>query len=109
MGKLRILLFFRYILFLNEFKKCTPPDHPDYSLISEALGKLSEVTSAMNENKRETESLSRLVTLCSMIQFDEEENKVQRKNKKKTFFGNECFDEKLMFVFSSRLLFLNGF
>ncbi len=53
----------RYELLIREFLKFTPPDHPDYSNLSQALSKLQEVGSTINENKRKAENYNRVLQI----------------------------------------------
>jgi len=45
----------RYILLLGELLKHTPPDHPDYAPLEDALSTLREAASSLNEGKRDSE------------------------------------------------------
>jgi len=66
----------RYSLLLNELKKCTDQNHPDYQDILKSYEKMGEITEIINEKKREVESVSRLISLQENIIFNTEEEKI---------------------------------
>lgn len=43
----------RYVLFIRDLQKVTPPEHPDHPLLEQALLDVTEAVSYINERKRE--------------------------------------------------------
>ncbi len=53
---------------LQELKKHTWPDHPDYAAISIAWTRMQEVTTYVNEKKKESENITRVLEIRSKIE-----------------------------------------
>jgi hypothetical protein len=57
----------KYELLLQELLKYTPKEHPDYNLLQRALQQIKETTNFVNENKRNAENLSKLLSIQNSI------------------------------------------
>lgn len=58
----------RYILLLNELKKHTWSDHRDYKAVVEAWTQVQEVANYVNQKKKESEDLSKVLEIESKIE-----------------------------------------
>jgi len=53
----------RYVLLLTELLKNTPPTHPGYKALTEALKKVKEIADFVNEAKREAENMQQVLSI----------------------------------------------
>lgn len=58
----------RYPLLLRELLKHTPPDHPDFKTLTEALQKIEAAVASVNEGKRTDESYSKVVAIAHRLE-----------------------------------------
>jgi len=57
----------RYILLLSDCLRNTQPEHPDFESLTQAVDKIRKVTSYVNEQKREAEDASAIVSIQQNI------------------------------------------
>lgn len=57
----------RYVLLLRELKKNTPEEHQHYEELGEAIEKVQEIASHINESKRKVENMSTLLRIQEKI------------------------------------------
>ena len=50
----------KYPLQLAELLKYTPPDHPDYTMVKDALAAMRKIATLINERKRKMESIEKI-------------------------------------------------
>jgi hypothetical protein len=62
----------RYKILLTALQKATWPEHIDYPGLVQANEKISETTMMVNEKKRESEALKRLIEIQSLLQGADE-------------------------------------
>lgn len=55
-------------MLLKDLVKFTAQDHPDYSTLVEAASELQKVTNYMNENKRKTENINKVVQIQESLE-----------------------------------------
>ena len=60
-------LFFRYVLLFKDLLQNTPSDHRDLSSLCNVLEKISNTTTALNESKRKTISLKKMMNISQLI------------------------------------------
>eukprot|EP00698_Gefionella_okellyi_P014851 TRINITY_DN4134_c0_g7_i1.p1 TRINITY_DN4134_c0_g7~~TRINITY_DN4134_c0_g7_i1.p1 ORF type:complete len:618 (-),score=121.76 TRINITY_DN4134_c0_g7_i1:980-2833(-) len=58
----------RYPLLLGDLIKYTEPTHPDYKQLDEALMKLKEIATRVNEDKRDAENVMRVLEIQDAIE-----------------------------------------
>ena len=58
----------RYILFLRELLKSTPPSHPDFAMLASAASKLEEVTKQIDSASVAAENNAKLLTIQNKLQ-----------------------------------------
>jgi len=57
----------RYIMLLSDLSRSTPKDHPDFNNITLALEKMKNLTTFVNEQKREAESVQAIVSVQQRV------------------------------------------
>ncbi|KAH0786563.1 Kelch motif family protein [Histomonas meleagridis] len=57
----------RYILFLRELLKATPPSHPDFAMLASAASKLEEVTGQIDQASTAAENNAKLLTIQNSL------------------------------------------
>jgi len=67
----------RYTMLFLELKKSTPKEHPDFEYIHKAHSMFLDISSSINEKKRESESVTRLIALQNSIIFPDESQRIK--------------------------------
>ncbi|KAL7753211.1 hypothetical protein RI367_000986 [Sorochytrium milnesiophthora] len=58
----------RYSLLLKDLKKHTPPEHPDYADLEQALMQMNEVAAQVNKVKQQEEEMTRMFTIYKLVE-----------------------------------------
>jgi len=67
----------RYTMLFLELKKSTLKEHPDFEYITKAHSMFLDISSTINEKKRESEAIVRLIALQNSIIFPDESQRIK--------------------------------
>eukprot|EP01104_Vermistella_antarctica_P020636 TRINITY_DN8912_c0_g1_i1.p1 TRINITY_DN8912_c0_g1~~TRINITY_DN8912_c0_g1_i1.p1 ORF type:complete len:477 (+),score=114.02 TRINITY_DN8912_c0_g1_i1:90-1433(+) len=82
----------KYPLLLREVLKYTPDTHPDYAPLVEALDKLGEVASDINESKRMAEEQVKILEIQESISFPAKKH-IKLFTASRRFIRDSCFSK----------------